>query len=402
MKTAVKSTVGVQAAAALETCMKQAEKYEKAVIKNQDPEDLHQLRVQLRRLRTAMQVFAPSLRLPKTAREAQVAKVARQLGKQRDLDVIGIILRDQIAPDLPDVERTNLATVLNYLEKRQKKAHKKVKRELKGNRYAALKSSLHKWAASPDCKATARLSIAAVLPDLMMPLVSQLWLHPGWLTGTHVVKGNFTPDTKLSTEVVDAIVADQSSSLHSLRKQVKRVRYQLKFVSEHYDDRLDADLERFSDLQNVLGTLQDSLVLEDFLAEALPDWQMQMPTLKSLLVNNRHRAWQQWQSHQAYFLNPENREALRQILLTPGTQPTKSAPEQTSQKSSTKSSKSASNRSKTATKSGTKRNSSRSKSAAATKSAAAKSARPSSRSTQADNNGKGNADNSDGSANSNE
>lgn len=370
MKTAVKSTVGVLAADALEACITQAEKYETAVIKNEDPEDLHQMRVQLRRLRTAMQVFAPSLRLPKAAQEPQVAKVARRLGRSRDLDVISMTLQDQFVPDLPDPERATMATVLRYLTKQQKKAHKQVKKTLKGDRYNRLKSTLHKWTASPDCHATARLSIEAVLPDLMMPLVSRLWLHPGWLVGTKVTRGTFKPDTRMGTEVVEAIVADQSNALHSLRKQVKRVRYQLKFVSEHYGDRLAADLDRFSDLQDVLGALQDSLVLEEFLTAALPQWSVQLPTLKSLLVDSRHRTWKQWQTHQAYFLDPRHREALRQVLLTPGAESSAAAaadgaadkaPQAKPQQAAKKSTAKRSTRSKSTT-----RKSSRSKSPAAT------------------------------------
>lgn len=399
MKAAVKSTVGILAAEALETCMNKAEKYEKAVLKNQDPEDLHQMRVQLRRLRTAMQVFAPSLRLPKPAQEVQVAKVARRLGQQRDLDVIGMTLQDQFAPDLPEAERATLEIVLGYLAKQQKKAHKKVKKALKGDRYATLKSSLYKWTASPDCEATARLSIVAVLPDLMMPLVSQLWLHPGWLVGTKVSKGVFKPDPKLTSEMADALVADQSNTLHSLRKQAKRVRYQLKFVSEHYGDRLDADLERFSDLQNDLGALQDSLVLENFLAEALPDWQTPMPTLKSLLVDSRHRAWQQWQTHQAYFLESENRDALRQILLAPGTKVSESAAKATPKQSARKSTpKSTAAGSKSSTKQGTTRKTTRSKSTTTAKPTASKSTRSPSPSKNADNNGTGGSESTNGSA----
>ncbi|WP_204141904.1 CHAD domain-containing protein [Halomicronema sp. CCY15110] len=332
MKTAIKSTVGVLAAESLETCLQRAEKYEIPVAQNTDPEDLHQMRVQLRRLRTAMQVFAPSLQLPKGAREAQVAQVARKLGKQRDLDVIGMTLQTQFAPDLPDHERAMLDTVLQRLAKRQKKAHRRVKKELRGKRYKTLKSALYKWTADPDCNATARLSLDAVLPDLMLPLVSQLWLHPGWLLGTKVTRGTFKPDTGLSVESVDALMIDRNNTLHSLRKQVKRVRYQLKFVSEHYGDRLTADLERFADLQDVLGALQDSLILEDFLAATRSDWSSQLPTLKSLLEDSRHRAWQQWQAHQAHFLTTKNRNALRQILLTPGAAATQSQTQATATK----------------------------------------------------------------------
>lgn len=388
MKTAVKSTVGVLAVESLETCMQKTEKYEKAVAKNTDPEDLHQMRVQLRRLRTAMQVFAPSLRLPKGAQEAQVAQVARQLGKQRDLDVIGMTLRDQFAPDLPDAERAILETVLGRLAKQQKKAHKQVKRELKGKRYATLKAVLHKWTAAPDCNATARLSIGAVLPDLMLPLMSQLWLHPGWLLGTQVTRDAFKPDARLSPEVVDAIVADPSSTLHNLRKQVKRVRYQLKFVSEHYGDRLNADLERFADLQDVLGTLQDSLVIETFLAKTLSDWQVQLPTLQSLLVASRHRAWQSWQTHQTYFLDPKNRQALRLVLLEPGLKSSTSAAKATTQKAPKGSAKTTTAKDTAPSKRRTTRKSGASKSTTSGKSARSKStSRSSAKSSKAENNG---------------
>ncbi|WP_160299497.1 CHAD domain-containing protein [Leptolyngbya iicbica] len=383
MKTAIKSTVGVLATESLAACLQKAEKYEKPVANNTDPEDLHQMRVQLRRLRTAMQVFAPSLVLPKGAREAQVAQVARKLGKQRDLDVIGITLQTQFAPDLPDGERAMLDKVRRRLAKRQQKAHRRVKKELQSKRYKTLKSALYKWTAAPDCKATARLSIDAVLPDLMLPLVSQLWLHPGWLLGTKVTRGTFKPDTRLSVESVDALMSDRSSTLHSLRKQVKRVRYQLKFVSEHYGDRLTADLERFADLQDVLGALQDSLVLEDFLAEWRSDWAAQLPTLKSLLLDSRHRAWQQWQAHQAYYLTTKNRHALRQILLVPGA----AAPKAKAKATSTKSTKAATAAPAQRSAQASKTRQSRSKNTTSRQSS------PSPQSSQPDNNGAASNDN---------
>ncbi len=388
MKTTMKSTVGVLAVESLEACMQKAEKYEKAVAKNTDPEDLHQMRVQLRRLRTAMQVFAPSLQLPKGAQEAQVAKVARQLGKQRDLDVIGITLREQFAPDLPGTERAILETVLSRLAKRQKQAHKRVKKELKGKRYSTLKTTLHKWTAAPDCNATARLSIGTVLPDLMLPLMSQLWLHPGWLLGTKVIRGAFKPDACLSPETVEAIVADPSCTLHRLRKQVKRVRYQLKFVSEHYGDRLNADLERFADLQDVLGTLQDSLVLETFLTKTLPNWPVQLPTLKSLLVNSRHRAWERWQTHQAYCLDAKNRQALRLVLLEPGIQSSAPAAKAATQKAASKgTAKTATTKGKSPSRRTTQKARS-SKSTASGKSTKSRAtSRSSAKSTKVDNNG---------------
>jgi CHAD domain-containing protein len=368
MKTAMQKSVGVLASEAIERYLQKAESYEKAVIQDHDPEDLHQMRVNLRRLRTAMQVFAPSIRLPKAGRESQVAGVARSLGALRDLDVIIEILNQQYAPDLPEAERETLEQVFKNGAKQRKKAYKQVKKELKGDRYDDLKSSLHAWAVNPDCNETARLDINAVLPDLAMPLVSQLWLHPGWLVGVKATKGVLKPNTRMSAATVDDLVADCHETLHSFRKQVKRVRYQLKFVSPFYGDRLDDDLSRLSQLQDLLGGLQDSFVMAEFLENAIAGWEQAMPTLKALLADSRHRAWKQWQTHQQYYLDPQNRESLRHILLTPGleeqpktpaksksrkTTPKKTTPQKpssTRRKSPNNASKSSSSQGRTSTK----------------------------------------------------
>ena len=318
MKTALQKTMGMLAAEAIETFLQAAESYETETLRDQDPENLHQMRVNLRRLRTAMQVFSPSIQLPRAGQEARVAQVARRLGTLRDLDVIMATLQDEYRPDLPETERAVLATLFADLEKKRKKAFKQVKRELRGDRYQTLKARLHHWSAKPKCHASAQLTIETVLPDLIQPAVSQLWLQSGWLVSTEPTASGFKPVTPLNTNI-DELVVCHSQPLHSLRKQVKRVRYQLKFVSSCYGDRLNSELARLADLQDVLGTLQDSLIMARVLQTAGPKWQTKLPTLKALLAAQRQRVWQQWQTHQQYYLKPENRAALRQILLQPGT-----------------------------------------------------------------------------------
>lgn len=320
MTTTVQYTVGALATQSMKAYLQRAESYEKSVVKDHDPENLHQMRVSLRRLRTVMQVFAPGISLPKASRERQVAAIARSLGKLRDLDVISDALRKQYLPDLPDIERDTLAVVFDYLKKKRKGAYKQTKSTLKSDRYKAFKKNLYQWVVNPDCNNIARLEINAVLPDLTLPLVSHLWLHPGWLIEVKNVASQFQPHAHLSVEDIDAVVIEHNNTLHSLRKQIKRVRYQLRLVSEFYGDRLKDDIARFAELQDTLGFLQDSLVMEDWLYHALPTWERKLPTLKSLLANSRHRGWQQWQILQQYYLDMKNREALRQILMQPGTE----------------------------------------------------------------------------------
>jgi len=311
-------SVGELAQGAIATYLKSATKYEQGVLQDTDPENLHQMRVGMRRLRTAIQVFGPSMRLPKAGQEPKLAAIARKLGQLRDLDVIAATLKQRFWPDLPAPEQAVLEDVFMDLAKHRKKAFKRVKSLLKGNRYKALKKSLKKWVKQPHYTAIAPLAAATALPDLILPLLSQLWLHPGWLVGTQPKDTGLQVISDLTPEQVDQWVNDHSKTLHSLRKQVKRVRYQLKLIDDWYGDALAADLARLSALQDALGHLQDSLVLADFLEAAVPHACDRMPTLFSLLAHSRHQAWTQWQRLQRHYLDHSQRQALGLTLLQPG------------------------------------------------------------------------------------
>ncbi len=317
------TTLGELAHSAIAKYLKQAIAYEKPVKADTDPENLHQMRVGLRRLRTALEIFEAGLDLPKAGRKGRVAAVARQLGELRDLDVVWATLRDRYVPDLPDSEQACLGAVLLTLARKRHKTFKQVKKLLKGDRYGDLKKSLSNWLEEPVYGAIAPLPADQVLPDLILPLVSQLWLHPGWLVGTRTTaKGtnkSISANTGLSQTATDVLIAEQGPLLHDLRKQVKRVRYQLRLVADLYASALDADIDRLSTMQDTLGDLQDSTVLAACIESVVPDARAQMPRLFALLADSRHRAGQQWQTHQQFYLDPAQRQRLRLALLHPGT-----------------------------------------------------------------------------------
>jgi CHAD domain-containing protein len=316
-KVAQDATLSELAQMAIAKYLKQGISYEKGVLADTDPEDLHQMRVGLRRLRTALQVFDRAIKLPKAGREPKVAGVARQLGELRDLDVISETLRVRYGPDLPDAEQLSLAKVLTHLYRQRQKVFKRVKKLLKGKKYQAMKEDLTTWVTSPSYGELGELPAQMAVPDLIGPLVSRLWLHPGFLVGAKMSRGSLEVDTHLSVAATDKLISKQGPVLHSLRKQVKQVRYQLKLVSNLYGDALNSDIDRLSDMQETLGNLQDSTVLEEFIAEAIPDAKAQMPTLFALLADSRHRAWKQWQTYQSYYLDATNRQTLRMAVLQP-------------------------------------------------------------------------------------
>ncbi|MFQ4137152.1 CHAD domain-containing protein [Nodosilinea sp. PGN35] len=309
------TTLGNLAHEAIAKYLAQVAAYQKPVLADSDPENLHQMRVGLRRLRTAVQVFDVGLALPKAGREPAIAAVGRKLGNLRDLDVIGSTLRDRYAPDLPNDEQQCLATVLLHLAHQRHLILKQVKKLLQGKRYGKLQQALGDWVAEPTYGAIAPLPAHQVVPDLVLPLVCQLWLHPGWLVGTQAHPSGLAVNFSLSQVATDALISEQGPVLHSLRKQVKRVRYQLRLVSDLYLGTLDGDVERLSAMQDTLGDLQDSTVLAAFIGDIVTDAKAQMPTLFALLADRRHRAWQQWQGYQQHYLDGQQRQRLRLALL---------------------------------------------------------------------------------------
>ena len=315
MATAPQSTtLGELAQGAIAQYLKHTVAYKKPVLADTDPEDLHQMRVGLRRLRTAVQVFEAGLDLPKRGREPHIAALGRKLGRLRDLDVTRMTLCDRYAPDLPAEEQQPLGLVLLHLAQQRHQTFKRVKKLLKGKRYKKLTQSLSAWVENPTYRATAALPADQVMPDLMLPLVSQLWLHPGWLLGTTLDQAI---ESHPSPAAVDDLIANCGPVLHSLRKQVKRVRYQLRLVTDLYPGALEDDIQRLSNLQDTLGELQDSTVLEAFIAAAVTDAKLQMPHLFALLAASRDRAWAQWQGHQKHYLDKSQRQRLRLALLHP-------------------------------------------------------------------------------------
>ena len=309
------STLSELAHMAISKYLQQTVVYEKGVLADIEPEDLHQMRVGLRRLRTALKTFNRAVKIPKAGREPKIANIGHQLGELRDLDVIADILRKDYGPDLPNSEQQLLEPVLSQLFERRQVAFKRVKKLLHGKSYHHTKQTLQKWTLHPTYERLGQLPATMALPDLVGPLVNELWLHPGFLVGAQASPDGFKANTDLDLKATDQLIAKQGPLLHCLRKQFKRVRYTLKLVSNLYQGALDDALDRCSDSQETLGNLQDSMVLQEFIENNITHGKTKMPTLFALLADSRHQAWQQWQIQQDYYLHSSHRQELRLTIL---------------------------------------------------------------------------------------
>ena len=317
VKTQVK-TLGDAAADAIEKYFRKTLAHEAEVLKDKDAEELHQMRVGMRRLRSAVTGFAPVLDLPKQAQEHKIGKVGRILGTLRDLDVMLDSLQNQYYPNLPAEEQEVLDQVLLTLLKQRRRALKGVRAVLEHKSYQLLKRSIEDWLEEPQFRAISNLPIAEVLPDLLLPQVSEFFLHPAWLLGTEYLDGKVKVCDDLNAEAVAKKLAAEGTILHDLRKQAKRVRYLMNLFGEFYGETYEVYVEDVKAIQECLGEIQDSEVLGEFLTDFVEcDLQKELPILAGLLAENRYAAWGKWQILQRRYLNAEIRQGLRSALIHP-------------------------------------------------------------------------------------
>jgi CHAD domain-containing protein len=287
-------------------------KQEDAVLEDSDVEPLHKMRVGMRRLRAAFNIFAPAIALPKKVTIQVIAKVSKQLGTTRDWDVMNRALKEDYSPILSGTEQERLNGTLLHLKKHRQQSFRHLEKTLTGSHYKTLKRSLQKWLDDPIFEMIAELSIDFVLPDLLMPMTSQLLLHPGW----RVVPPEFSAARTPKTPTIEQ--GPESKALHSLRKRVKEVRYQSEFFKSFYPPVYTDYIEDLKSIQELLGQLQDCTVLSEFLANELTtSLDDVLPTVAQRFQQIKHQTWENWQPLRQRFTDAAFRQALRSQILRP-------------------------------------------------------------------------------------
>lgn len=291
---------------------------EDTVLKDKHPEPLHQMRVGMRRLRTAVKVFSTTIVMPKAVSNAAIGKIANTLGGTRDLDVLQQELITHYQPLLKKSEKTKFDAVLKQVSQTRQHRFAQLQKTLNSDRYQKLKRSLQDWLEHPVYTPMGDLFVSQALPDLLLPLVCQLFLHPGWLVGTTVQAGNVTLIPLEETEALNQQFHQFNHLLHGLRKQIKGVRYQAEFFSGFYDTSYLERVEEFKSLQEILGQLQDHVVLRQFLESTLgTDLGKVLPSVDRAMQQDQATFWQNWQPLQHRYLSLEFRQSLRSLLTTP-------------------------------------------------------------------------------------
>ncbi len=215
-----------------------------------DIEDLHQMRVAVRRMRATLTSARPLLDAAwSEGLRAELGWLGRGLGPVRDLDVLLLRLRGEIA-GLPERERTAGEVLVDAVEAERVTARAAMLEVLDAPRYAALLE---------------RLADAIRLP---LPTPSATRPQPDLLDLPR------TELRKLRRDVQRAGENPPDTVLHALRIRAKRVRYTSELVRPALQDtpagrQVKQVVEAAAALQEVLGDHQDACVAEQRIRELL-------------------------------------------------------------------------------------------------------------------------------------
>lgn len=288
------------------------------IFKDKDPEPLHQMRVGMRRLRTAIQVFRTAIALPKTVSDSLIGKIAKRLGETRDLDVLQQELTTHYQPLLTKKELSKFDDVLKHLHQKRNRSFLNLKNTLNSDRYHKLKQAIEAWIDQPKYTQIGDLKVIQILPDLLLPLICQLFLHKGWLVGTTIQNGNVVLMPIDNHEGLNQKLEQFGKDLHDLRKLIKGVRYQAEFFSGFYEASYLERIEEFKTIQEILGQLHDREVLHQFLESTLKaDLAKVLPTVNQIMRQEQTAFWHSWQPIQERYLSLDFRQSVRSLLTTP-------------------------------------------------------------------------------------
>ncbi len=219
------------------------------VREDEDPEGVHDMRVAIRRLRGALEPAAPFYP-PKAYQRAlrRVKALARALGAVRDADVHLIALRQRLDTAAPD-ERAGIVGLLDAIVADRAGSRADLDPVLDrwepphGDHLVEVRDLLAK-ARGRKQKDRTRDSVAAVALRTLSGRLQELGEAVGILT--------------------DADRGD-AEAFHAVRITAKRLRYTLELFSPILGPDIDALLDEFKTLQDLLGELHDRDVLTDLL-----------------------------------------------------------------------------------------------------------------------------------------
>lgn len=216
----------------------EAQRRQKALKKSSEPEHVHQLRICLRKLRTAFTLAKPILKTRYRRRwQKRLRKAAKQLDMARDLDVLLLSVSQQPSPDI---------AVHKHLQQQQNTSYK------------ALRKKLHRPPFSQWRKLKKQLK--------QQGWIQQRCRNPNLSLNQFASQQLETIYQKIEQTYGRLDMLDDDA-LHRLRIHCKQLRYAYEFVGPSLKSQSSSHfLDSLRELQDRLGALHDAKVQQSLLA----------------------------------------------------------------------------------------------------------------------------------------
>ncbi len=228
-------------------CLAQVQGNEAAVFAGNVPEGIHQMRVGLRRLRSALGLFGDLIPLPPQL-PAEIAWLSEELAGARDWEV----LLESTLPSMGLSAETDMEPLRAAMQSRAEAGRERARAALGSPRYARLAIGLSAWLADTGWRPALNPKQERKLEKPLRRFARQV------LTQRHAVL------SKRGRRLAHA----EASQRHRLRIAAKKARYAAEFFQSLYGGkRLRTYIDALSRLQDTLGRLNDMAVADALLLE---------------------------------------------------------------------------------------------------------------------------------------
>jgi len=230
--------------------------HEKGTRKGKSIEDLHDMRVAIRRMRAAAKVFEAYLDYKKLELHLEELKsTLGALSDVRDLDVFREKAEEYLKK-LPPENEHDLDPLFTVLAEERKKVRKNMIIYLKSKRYANFKKDFSDSLAVSESWALPTTNtkhdalpyrVRDVLPSILYARFADISAYSEWVEGPYV----------------------SIERLHRLRIASKGLRYTLEFFGDILGEEAETMIKEVTALQDHLGDLHDAVVAIDLLGSYL-------------------------------------------------------------------------------------------------------------------------------------
>ena len=237
--------------------------HEQGTVQGEDIEELHDMRVATRRMRTAFDIFSPAF--PAKVMQHQLRglqKIGRVLGKVRDLDVLlekAVCYRDK-----SDVnEQAWIQPLLDDWNNTIERKRLKMAKHLRSEAYQNFKYNFNLFLQVPET------------------IDNQPISDNGTYSRVRDVVPVLVYSRYAAVRAYEAILPSASiNQLHALRIEFKKFRYTLEYFREILGDGINKAISELKHLQDHLGELHDADVACQLVIDFMQEWdknQLQRP-----------------------------------------------------------------------------------------------------------------------------